>query len=152
MGYLENPQWLDQPDVHIVFRQLVTMFWFFLIPTDSNSKQHFAIEWCQITCMLFILNMFDHELNHGPAFIAFHCSHLYITNPGSVSHFAKTWVSIQTTTYINKSTKYLDILLLLRKDYFLLSFLHHAAGWNKYRKNLGLGIRHQRNFKCMSEW
>ena len=42
-----------------------------------------------------------------------HCSHLYITNPGSVSHFAKTWVSLQTTTYISKSTKYFDILLLL---------------------------------------
>ena len=27
---------------------------------------------------------------HGPACIVFHCSHLYITNPGSVSHFAKT--------------------------------------------------------------
>ena len=50
---------------------------------------------------------------HGPACIAFHCSHLYITNPGSVSHFAKTWVSLQTTTYIRKSTKYIDILLLL---------------------------------------
>ena len=51
--------------------------------------------------------------NHGPACIAFHCSHLYISNPGSVSHFAKTWVSLQTTTYISKSTKYFDILLLL---------------------------------------
>ena len=38
---------------------------------------------------------------------------IYITNPGSVSHFAKTWVSLQTTTYISKSTKYFDILLLL---------------------------------------
>ena len=45
--------------------------------------------------------------------IAFHCSHLFITNPGSVSHFVKTWVSFQTTTYISKCTKYFDILLLL---------------------------------------
>ena len=43
---------------------------------------------------------------HGPACIAFHCSHLYITNPGSVSHFAKTWVSLQTNTYKSKTTKY----------------------------------------------
>ena len=50
---------------------------------------------------------------HGPACIAFHCSHLYITNPGCVCHFAKTWMSLQTTTYISKSTKYFDILLLL---------------------------------------
>ena len=50
---------------------------------------------------------------HGPARIAFHSSHLYITKHGSVSHFSKTWVSLQTTTYISKSTKYLDILLLL---------------------------------------
>ena len=54
-------------------------------------------------------------VNHGPACIAFHCSHLhiYITNPGSVCHFAKTWVSLQTTTYINKNTKYFGINLLL---------------------------------------
>ena len=45
--------------------------------------------------------------------IAFHRSHLYITNPGSVSHFSKTWVSFQTTTYKSKDTKYFDILLLL---------------------------------------
>ena len=40
--------------------------------------------------------------------------HLYITNPGSVSHFAKTWVSLQTNIYISKSTQHFDILLLLR--------------------------------------
>ena len=50
---------------------------------------------------------------NGPACVAFHCSHLYITNPGSVSYFAKTWVSLQTTTYKSKNTKYFDILLLL---------------------------------------
>ena len=43
---------------------------------------------------------------------------IYISNPGSVltpwsvSQFAKTWVSLQTTTYISKRTKYFDILLL----------------------------------------
>ena len=49
----------------------------------------------------------DQTEDHGPAYmyIAFHCSHLYITNPGSVCHFARTWVSLQTTTYVNKSTK-----------------------------------------------
>ena len=50
---------------------------------------------------------------HGPACIAIHCSHLYITNPGSVSHFPKTWVSIQTTTYERQNTKYFDLLLQL---------------------------------------
>ena len=54
---------------------------------------------------------------HGPACIAFHCSHPYITNPGSVSHFAKTRVSLQTTTYINKSTKYIDIPRLIKTRY-----------------------------------
>ena len=33
--------------------------------------------------------------------------------PGSMSQFAETWVSLQTTTYKSKSTKYFDILLLL---------------------------------------
>ena len=58
-------------------------------------------------------NIINKWVIHGPACIAFRCSHLYITNPGSVSHFAKTWVSLLTTTYIRKSTKYIDILLLL---------------------------------------
>ena len=52
-------------------------------------------------------------VTHGPACIAFHYSNLYITNPGSVSHYSKTWVSLQTTSYMSKSTKYFDILLLL---------------------------------------
>ena len=51
--------------------------------------------------------------------IAFHCSHLYITNPGCVCHFAKTWVSLQTTTYISKSTKYFGINLLLTWEQLL---------------------------------
>ena len=50
---------------------------------------------------------------HEPACIAFHGSHLYITNPGSVSHFAKTYVSLQTTTYKSKNTKCFGINLLL---------------------------------------
>ena len=58
---------------------------------------------------------------HGPACIAFHCSHLYITKHGSVSHFAKTWVLLQTTTYISKSTKYFDIFLLLTCEEVLLA-------------------------------
>ena len=47
--------------------------------------------------------------------------YLYITNPISVSHFAKTWVSLQTKTYISKSTgtKYFDKLLLLTCEEFL---------------------------------
>ena len=55
---------------------------------------------------------------HGPACIAFHCSHIhvYITNPGSVSHFAKKWVSLQATTYISVSTQHFDILLLLTRE------------------------------------
>ena len=34
------------------------------------------------------------------ACIAFHCSHFYISNPGSVSHFAKIWVSLLILLYI----------------------------------------------------
>ena len=37
----------------------------------------------------------------------------HYTNPESVSHFAKIWVSLQTTTYKSKNTKYFDVLLLL---------------------------------------
>ena len=33
-----------------------------------------------------------------------------------MSHFAKTWVSLQTTAYISKSTKYFDILLLITSE------------------------------------
>ena len=53
------------------------------------------------------------RIRHGPACIAFHSSHLYITNPGSVSLFAKTWVSLETTTYKSKNTKYFGINWLL---------------------------------------
>ena len=38
---------------------------------------------------------------------------LHITAPGPMSHFAETWVSLQTTTYKSKGTKYFNILLLL---------------------------------------
>ena len=53
--------------------------------------------------------------SHGPACIASHCSHLFITksNPWSVSQIAKTWVSLQITTCISKSNKYFDIVLQL---------------------------------------
>ena len=69
-------------------------------------------------------------MNHGPACIAFHCSHLYITNPGSVSHFAKTWVSLQTTTYISKSTKYFGIKLLLTWEQLLHAPTVQIWTWN----------------------
>ena len=66
---------------------------------------------------LYVINLkffvWRHECHHGPACIAFHCSHLYITEPGSVSHFARTWVSLQTTTYHSKNTKYFGTNLLL---------------------------------------
>ena len=61
-----------------------------------------------------------------PAFETWACMYslpllpsIYRQPPGSVSHFAKTWVSLHTTTYKNqgvcknKNTKYFDILLLL---------------------------------------
>ena len=53
------------------------------------------------------------SMQDGPACIAFHCSHLYITKHVSVSHFAKTLVSLQTSTYKGKNTKYFGINLLL---------------------------------------
>ena len=45
--------------------------------------------------------------------------YISITPPGPMSHFAKTWVSLQTTTYKSKSTKYFDILLLITCDKIL---------------------------------
>ena len=45
-------------------------------------------------------------------YIAFLCSPPLPFSSGCMSHFAKTWVSLQTTTYISKSTEYFDILLL----------------------------------------
>ena len=81
-----------------------------------NDDDHSFIDYyCKINhSFCFVSFIITGCIIHGPAFIAFHCSHLYITtNPESVSHFAKTWVSLQTATYIKKSTKYLDILSLL---------------------------------------
>ena len=57
--------------------------------------------------------LFHGPANHGPACIAFHGSHPIYHSAGSISHSVKTWVSLQTTTYKSKSTKYFDILLLL---------------------------------------
>ena len=53
------------------------------------------------------------EWEHGPACIDFHCPHPIYHSPWAYQPFAKTWVSLQTTTYKSKSTKYFDILLLL---------------------------------------
>mgnify|MGYP001798471534 CR=1 FL=1 len=69
--------------------------------------------------LLTHLRHFNACLAHGPACIAFHCSHPYITNHGSVSHFAKTWVTLQTTTYKSKNTKYFGINLLLTGEQLL---------------------------------
>ena len=38
--------------------------------------------------------------------------YIIITPPGPMSHLAKTWVPLLTTTYKSKSTKYFHILLL----------------------------------------
>ena len=51
--------------------------------------------------------------NHGLACTAFLCSPPLPLPSGWMSHFAKTWVSLQTTTYISKSTKYYDTRILL---------------------------------------
>ena len=59
--------------------------------------------------------------NHRPARIAFLCSPPLLFSSGCMSHFAKTWVSLQKTTYytyISKSTIYFDMLLLVA--YYLL--------------------------------
>ena len=48
-------------------------------------------------------------LHHGPACIAF----LSSPSLGVWGHFAKTWVSLQTTTYKSKSNKRFDIVLQL---------------------------------------
>ena len=50
--------------------------------------------------------------SHRSACIAFLCS-LFSSSLGLWSHFAKTWVSLQPTTYKNKSSKYFVIFLLL---------------------------------------
>ena len=55
-------------------------------------------------------------LDHGPACIAFHCSPPFSLSLGVWGHFAKTWVSLQTTTCKGESTKYFDILLLLTSE------------------------------------
>ena len=44
-----------------------------------------------------------------------------------MSHFAETWVALQTTTYKNKSTKYFDILLLLTCE----EVLHAPTNWSQ---------------------
>ena len=78
---------------------LLSFFW---VSLEARSKSH-----------LYSLPETTTYESHGPACIASHCSHLFITNPWSVSHIAKTWVSLQITTYISKSNKYFDILLQL---------------------------------------
>ena len=81
------------------------------MPSGSNATVPINHHTCNLTT------------KHGPACIAYHYSHIYITNPGSVSHFDKTWASLQTTTYISKSTKYFDILLLFTCEEVLMYLL-----------------------------
>ena len=122
--------WFTYGSVHIrLYRNvLISVDKFKIWLYFKHKFDNFVLLWVQNGDQIWILHpwlwyylderkalMFSVEVVeiHGPACIAFHCSHLYITNPGSVSRFAKTWVSLQTTTYMNKSTKYFDILLLL---------------------------------------
>ena len=53
-------------------------------------------------------------MQHGPACIAFLCSLFFPSAQGEWAILPKhEWVSLQTTTYLSKSTKYFDVLLLL---------------------------------------
>ena len=52
-------------------------------------------------------------INMGLQIIAFLCSPPLLFFSGCIKLFAKTWVSLQTTTYESKSAKYFDIMLLL---------------------------------------
>ena len=83
---------------------------FFSIVSEIDSKEVKKV--CINNSSVIILFRFN--LFHGPACIAFLCSPSLPSSSGWMIHFAKTWLSLQTTTYISKSTKYFDILLLLR--------------------------------------
>ena len=75
------------------------------------------------TCRPMIYTM-GNTVTHGPACIAFHCSHLLYHPPGPMSHFAITWVSLQTTTYKSKILNtliYCCYLLVRRSSMYLLS-------------------------------
>ena len=58
----------------------------------DDRKKNVPLQPCPAFC-------FD-NLTHGPAFIGFDWSHIYITNPGPRSHFAKTILLYIVVTYL----------------------------------------------------